>query len=176
MRGELARLQKETGIIFVHVTHGQDEALALADRVVLMNAARIEQSGTPHEVFERPATEFVARFMGGHNVVEIERRPHAVRTDRVRIAEAGTATGAARPATVARVEYLGRQVELALEGQGSEQANGQGTDELTASLDAGEYAARPWRTGERVEISWNPEDLHPLAPSPNLAAVQNPAD
>ena len=181
MRGELARLQKETGIIFVHVTHGQDEALALADRVVLMNAARIEQSGTPEEVFECPATEFVARFMGGHNVVMIDRRPHAVRTDRVRVAAAGsTAHGAgaagAWHATIARVEYLGRQVELSLDGRGNGQQNGQGTDELTASLDAGEYAARPWRTGERVEVSWNPEDLHPLSPSPDLSAVRTPAD
>ena len=165
MRGELARLQKETGIIFVHVTHSQDEALALADRVVLMNAARIEQSGAPHEVFERPETEFVARFMGGHNVVEIERRAHAVRTDRIRVGEPAGSAGADRMATVERVEYLGRHVELSLSGEGGES---EAADGLTASIDAADYAARPWRTGERVAVSWNPEDLHPLAASPPI--------
>ena len=69
MRAELRRLQKRLGIPFVHVTHGQDEALALADLVVVMNKGRIEQAGTPEDVFEKPATEFVARFLGGHNVI-----------------------------------------------------------------------------------------------------------
>ena len=70
MRAELARLQRELGVTFVHVTHGQDEALALADRIVLMNDARVEQAGTPWQLFNEPRTEFVARFMGGHNVLE----------------------------------------------------------------------------------------------------------
>ena len=69
MRAELRRFQKQLGIPFIHVTHGQDEALALADLVVVMNKGRIEQIGTPRDVFEKPATEFVARFLGGHNVI-----------------------------------------------------------------------------------------------------------
>ena len=69
MRAELRRLQRSLGIPFIHVTHGQDEALALADLVVVMNKGKIEQAGSPREVFEKPATEFVARFLGGHNVI-----------------------------------------------------------------------------------------------------------
>lgn len=69
MREELKRLQTELGISFVHVTHSQEEAMALADLVVVMNEGRIEQFGSPREVFERPASVFVARFIGGHNVL-----------------------------------------------------------------------------------------------------------
>jgi putative spermidine/putrescine transport system ATP-binding protein len=69
MRAELKRLQTDLGISFVHVTHSQEEAMALADLVVVMNDGRIEQAASPREVFERPATAFVARFMGMHNVI-----------------------------------------------------------------------------------------------------------
>ena len=74
MRAELKRLQRELGITFIHVTHSQEEAMALADLVVVMNEGRIEQQGSPREVFNRPRTEFVARFIGGHNVVTAARR------------------------------------------------------------------------------------------------------
>src|SRR3954464_8976856 len=70
VRAELKRLQKELGISFIHVTHSQDEAMALADLIVVMKSGLIEQVGTPHEVFTKPATEFVARFMGGHNIIK----------------------------------------------------------------------------------------------------------
>ena len=83
MRAELKRWQKELGMTFVHVTHSQEEAMALADLVVVMSHGRIEQSGTPHEVFNAPRTEFVARFIGGHNVIRAPRPPApiAVRAD-----------------------------------------------------------------------------------------------
>ena len=64
MRAELKRWQQELGFTFVHVTHSQEEAMALADQVVVMNNARIEQAGSPREVFNAPRSEFVARFMG----------------------------------------------------------------------------------------------------------------
>ena len=69
MRAELKKLQRELGITFIHVTHSQDEAMALADLVVLMNGGRIEQKGSPREVFNHPRSEFVARFIGGHNIM-----------------------------------------------------------------------------------------------------------
>ena len=96
MRAELRRLQLSLGIPFIHVTHGQDEALALADLVVVMNKGRIEQAGSPREVFEKPATEFVARFLGGHNVIETPAGKIAVRADRVKVMAAGSNADAHR--------------------------------------------------------------------------------
>ena len=69
MREELKRLQLELGISFVHVTHSQEEAMALADLVVVMNDGLIEQTGAPRDVYNKPKTAFVARFIGGHNVL-----------------------------------------------------------------------------------------------------------
>src|ERR1700687_3977300 len=69
MRQELKRLQRELGISFIHVTHSQEEAMALADLLVVMGSGPRRQIGTPREVFERPSSEFIARFIGGHNVL-----------------------------------------------------------------------------------------------------------
>ncbi len=69
MRSELKSLQKELGITFVHVTHTQPEAIALADMVVVMDHGRIDQAGTAQDIFARPTTPYVARFMGGQNVL-----------------------------------------------------------------------------------------------------------
>ncbi len=76
MRAELRRLQKELGITFIHVTHSQEEALALADQVVVMDHGYISQSGSAREVFRCPDNEFVARFIGGHNVFTGEYQQH----------------------------------------------------------------------------------------------------
>ncbi len=89
MRAELKRLQRELGISFIHVTHGQDEALALADEIVVMNNAKIEQAGPARDVFNAPRTEFVARFMGGHNVVALPQGRFALRCDEIRLDPAG---------------------------------------------------------------------------------------
>ena len=85
MRQELQRLQRELGISFIHVTHSQDEAMALADSIIVMNEGRIEQAGTAREIFNEPRTRFVARFMGDHNVLDVDGTLLAVRTDKVRL-------------------------------------------------------------------------------------------
>jgi putative spermidine/putrescine transport system ATP-binding protein len=69
MRGELRRMQQELGITFIHVTHTQLEAIAVADMVVVMEQGRIEQAGTAHEIYTLPRSAYVARFMGGQNVL-----------------------------------------------------------------------------------------------------------
>ncbi len=69
MRGELKRLQRELGITFIHVTHTQLEAIALADLVVVMDQGRIEQAGSAQAIYSEPQTAYVARFMGGQNVL-----------------------------------------------------------------------------------------------------------
>src|SRR5207342_1169839 len=68
VREELKRLQRELEITFIHVTHAQDEAMAMADVMVVMEDGVIRQFGAPREVFERPVNPFIARFIGGHNV------------------------------------------------------------------------------------------------------------
>ncbi len=85
MRTELKNLQKKLGITFIHVTHSQEEALALADLVVVMNKGVIEQSDTPYNVFNKPKNEFIAHFVGSHNVVQVGAKKYAVRMDQIKI-------------------------------------------------------------------------------------------
>ena len=66
---ELKRIQAEVGITFVYVTHDQEEALTMSDRIAVMHAGRVEQVGTPEELYERPATRFVADFIGSTNLL-----------------------------------------------------------------------------------------------------------
>jgi spermidine/putrescine transport system ATP-binding protein len=69
MQLELKRIQHEVGITFVHVTHDQEEAMTMADRIAVMNTGRVDQLGTPTELYERPATAFVAGFLGVSNLL-----------------------------------------------------------------------------------------------------------
>ncbi|MBP1911028.1 ABC transporter ATP-binding protein [Thermococcus stetteri] len=72
LRGEIRRIQKELGITTVYVTHDQEEAMAVSDRIAVMNSGRIEQIGTPLELYYHPKTEFVAKFLGLSNILELE--------------------------------------------------------------------------------------------------------
>jgi spermidine/putrescine transport system ATP-binding protein len=83
MQLELKRIQHEVGITFVHVTHDQEEAMTMADRIVIMNGGRIEQLGTPSELYENPRTSFVAGFLGVSNLL----RGEVVGADKVRLAD-----------------------------------------------------------------------------------------
>src|ERR1700760_1479842 len=108
MRTELKRLQRELGITFIHVTHGQDEAMALANLVVLMNAGRIEQQGSPRDIFNHPRTEFTAKFIGGHNVIAVGGESFAVRNDCLILKKPGAVIdGPSIAGTVSDVEYQG---------------------------------------------------------------------
>jgi putative spermidine/putrescine transport system ATP-binding protein len=158
MRAELRQMQKRLGIPFVHVTHGQDEAMALADLVVVMNKGRIEQAGSPREVFERPATEFVARFLGGHNVIATPAGAIAVRADRLTLHANGVAANDTRLNAVIRgIEYQGTHYQIALE-------NG-ANSELTATVSDAAFAATPLSVGDSVAVRWADEDIHALSPS-----------
>ncbi|WP_157268640.1 ABC transporter ATP-binding protein [Azohydromonas aeria] len=153
MRAELKRWQKELGFSFVHVTHSQEEAMALADQVVVMNAGRIEQQGTPHEVFNAPRTEFVARFMGGHNVLPAGDARVAVRSDRMLLSRGAAAAGDGLAATVQAVEYQGTYVLLTLASAAGE---------IAAMLPEAAFDAAPWAPGEAATVSWRAEHAHAL--------------
>jgi putative spermidine/putrescine transport system ATP-binding protein len=155
MRAELKRWQRDLGFTFVHVTHSQEEAMALADKVVVMNRGRIEQEGTPHEVFNAPRSEFVARFMGGHNVLDLPTGRMAVRTDHTRLSRTGGGLHPLR-CTVRGTEYQGTYVLVTLQRDDVDGADG----ELSAMLPEHEFHAAPWRPGEPAHVSWT--EAHPL--------------
>ncbi|MBO0905421.1 ABC transporter ATP-binding protein [Jiella sonneratiae] len=154
MRAELKRYQRDFGISFVHVTHSQEEAMALADMVVLMNDGRIEQVGSPREVFNAPRTRFVAQFMGSHNIVPDGERSFAVRADRLRLSASPGGVAGTR-ATVTDVEYQGMTVNVAMRCA-------DGTDFL-ATLPEAEYDRMPVAIGDEVAVDWAAADRHELA-------------
>ena len=157
MRAELRRWQKDLGLTFIHVTHSQEEAMALADTMVVMNRGRIEQVGAPRHVYNAPATEFVARFMGGHNVIDTAAGKIAVRTDQLRLSHgAGSAAGLA--GTVTDIEYQGTYVLMGLHAAA---AGGDGA--VSAMLPEALFAERPYTLGETVQMSWAPSQAHALA-------------
>src|SRR5690606_18732853 len=167
--------QRQLGITFVHVTHSQEEAMALADLIVVMNDGRIEQAAPPREIFKRPATAFVARFMGDHNVISGKAAEYrdgtlslavpggatfaaagracepgaladiAIRTDRVRIGEA-RAPGLGFIGIVQNIEYRGASVKLSVSGAG--------IDDFTAILSDDAFFANPPKIGEAVPLCW----------------------
>jgi putative spermidine/putrescine transport system ATP-binding protein len=161
MRAELRRWQKELGLTFIHVTHSQEEAMALADQIVVMNQGRIEQVGRPREVYNAPATEFIARFMGGHNVIQTVDGKLAVRNDHMLIAPAPSSVAPVAngtlPGTVTDVEYQGTYVLLGL--QASDAA---GAREVSVMLPEAQFAACPYAPGDSVELSWRHDHAHPL--------------
>ena len=116
MQVELKRIQQDVGITFVYVTHDQDEALSMSDRLAVFNNGRIEQVGTPAEVYEHPANEFVAGFVGVSNVIEREGRRFTIRPEKVRILEDGDATDDlhVEDGTVVDASYVGQATRYAI--------------------------------------------------------------
>ncbi len=154
MRAELQRWHRELGMTFVHVTHSQEEAMALADLVVVMNQGKIEQQGSSREVFERPRTAFIARFIGAHNVIGTPAGQVAVRSDRtaIDIGDGGL------PVQVRAVEYQGSHVQVHLVTN-----TAAGEDETwVALLRDDEFHARPFEPGQRVSMRWREADAHAL--------------
>ena len=155
MRAELKRWQQELGFTFVHVTHSQEEAMALADQVVVMSQGRIEQTGSPRQVFNAPRSEFVARFMGAHNVIPTAQGLIAVRSDRLKLARAGADN--ARAVAVKAVEYQGTYVQVSVAPQ--EPADTQ----WTVTVPDQEFDAAPLAAGDAAYVSWASSEAHALA-------------
>ncbi|MDA7425625.1 ABC transporter ATP-binding protein [Thalassococcus lentus] len=151
MRAELKRLQRELGISFIHVTHGQDEALALADEIIVMNDAKIEQAGPARDVFNKPRTAFVARFMGGHNVLKLPQGHIALRSDEMIVTtpDEGRIDG-----RVIGVEYQGTHIALTAEVAGGQ--------EVTALMPDASFLDAPKDLGEVIGLQWEDRVAHPL--------------
>lgn len=183
MRAELRRLQQSLGLTFIHVTHSQQEAMSVADTVVVMNDGQIEQTDAPRKVFNEPASAFVAKFIGGHNVlsgnvVELPDESRVLRAGHVDISLPDHASTAAQTVTiradqvslrkslsdastnslqgrVGSVEYHGTtvQVDIELDAERS----------LTAVLSESDYYESPVHIGDDISASWRPESVHVLA-------------
>ena len=142
---ELKRIQEEIGITFVYVTHDQEEALAMSDRVVVMNGGRIEQIGVPHEIYDKPATEWIAGFIGDTNFIRARRKGGRGAAGAPSHHGVG---GAGVPGTVATTMVIGPAVQCLVrldDGQevlAREQRSGAG-----AGIEA-------LAEGERVSVSW----------------------
>ncbi len=151
MQLELKRIQTELGTTFVYVTHDQDEALAMSDRIAVMSDGRIEQVGTPREIYEQPETAFVADFIGSLNVLEVDGKRVAVRPERVHISQPDGPVdgGAARLlGTVADVVYLGMYTQFHVTTE-------PGT--IVCHRIADNTPADAFAVGSRVAVSWDPE-------------------
>jgi spermidine/putrescine transport system ATP-binding protein len=180
---ELKRIQREVGITFVYVTHDQEEALTMSDRIAVMSDGRIEQLADPEEVYERPATTFVAGFIGVSNlmpaavqegsVVRIDDGPtvrahtdgfspgercHAVvRPEKLRVALVDAAADGALPSVEGVVEsslYLGTSTQIAVQ-----LPNGAHLTVLVPNVDDAERQRLPGG-GARVRLSWEPDHMH----------------
>jgi putative spermidine/putrescine transport system ATP-binding protein len=155
MRAELKSWQRELGITFIHVTHGQDEAMALADMIVLMHDGKIAQVGSPREVFNAPATEFVAKFMGGHNIIARDGKRFAVRSDRFTVqAKKPAAKSNAIAGTISEVEYQGTAFHVTLKSRDG--------DNLVLQLDETSFDKTPLEVGADIYAIWEPASAHAL--------------
>ena len=155
----LKSLQQDLGITFVYVTHDQDEALTMSDRLAVFNEGRIEQLGAPAEVYERPSSAFVAGFVGVSNELERDGRRYAVRPEKIHLSDAGTTPASGMHAETGRIRdvvYAGMVTRfiVALDRGGELQVIRQNLETSSAeALDAkGRTVLLEWRPEHQLEI------------------------
>jgi len=168
MQIELKRIQREVGITFVYVTHDQEEALTMSDRIAVMNQGHVEQVASPTDVYERPATEFVAGFIGVSNIIDRDGRRITVRPEKVRLLapDDPAPPGAhVEPGTIVEVTYLGvlTRFVVALDGGDRLVAVRQNLENPADDLD---QSARP------VRVAWRPDQEYEI--NPQLPSQEDP--
>jgi len=146
---ELKQLQQELGMTFVYVTHDQEEALTMSDRIAVFNHGRIEQVGTPGEMYEHPATAFVAGFIGTSNILRRDGRTFTVRPEKIRLLPLEAEQG--EPGTVRATAYLGPSTKfvVSLDGGGELTVVQQNLETRSEDIDRME--------GRRVRLHWQPD-------------------
>jgi putative spermidine/putrescine transport system ATP-binding protein len=161
MQVELKAIQREVGITFVFVTHDQEEALTMSDRIAVFDQGRIAQVGTPAEIYERPATAFVASFVGTSNLLdgEVAHRivgtpgTYNIRPEKIRVlkesAEADEPEHATATGTVAEVVYLGDATRFLVDLDGGGRLTALQQNLETSSEDVAAYR------GTRVRLQWH---------------------
>jgi putative spermidine/putrescine transport system ATP-binding protein len=158
MQLELKRIQKKVGITFVYVTHDQEEALTMSDRMAVMANGRIEQIGPPQEVYERPATEFVAGFIGISNLLERDGIRFVVRPEKLRMLEEEEKADAGmsvEPGTLEQVVYVGMSTRYIVRLD-----RGEHLVAVRQNMDAPGQALQ--EEGRRVRLAWAPDHTYVL--------------
>ena len=151
MRSELKNIQKKLGITFIHVTHSQEEALALADVAVVMNNGIIEQFDTPYNIFNKPKNEFVANFVGSHNVVYLKDKKIAVRMDQMSIVK--TKKSNDNTMIIEDIEFQGENVKLMCSNQNIN---------LQILVDDKLFFKNEFKLDQKVDITWDEKKCHVL--------------
>jgi putative spermidine/putrescine transport system ATP-binding protein len=150
----LKALQRDLGITFVYVTHDQDEALTMSDRLAVFNEGRIEQVGSPAEVYEHPQTEFVAGFVGVSNILDRDGRRITIRPEKIRMSNEQAGEG--EPGTVRDVVYVGMVTRFVVDLD----AGGQ-LVVVRQNLETSSQEALA-EQGKRVRLSWRPEHTYEI--------------
>ena len=130
---------------------------ALADQIVVMHDGKIEQAGSPIEVFNKPATEFIAKFMGGHNVVSNQGHLQAIRSDKITISKKAKASKDGLVSFASRIEeieYLGTNVQVS--------AKNDTLGDIIVNLSDQTFFKAPFEIGDSVFLSWKAEDVQML--------------
>ncbi len=172
MQIELKQIQREVGITFIFVTHDQEEALTLSDRIAVFNEGGIEQIGTPTEVYETPATEFVAGFLGLTNMVRVDDARAlfgidsvvSIRPERIRVQHPGTPVAVDETSvagTINEVVYTGPQTRIVINVPTATNPNLQ----LIASQQNVDHAgaAASYGRGTQVQLAWKTEHNYRVA-------------
>jgi putative spermidine/putrescine transport system ATP-binding protein len=156
MQVELKSIQQDVGITFVYVTHDQEEALTMSDRLAVFNHGRIEQIGAPAEVYERPGSEFIAGFVGVSNVLERGGRRFTIRPEKIRLLDGPHDGLHTEPGVVRVVAYAGMVTRylVDLEHGGELQVVRQNLE--TSSSEALEQQGRP------VTVGWSEEHTYAI--------------
>ena len=165
MQVELKELQRSLGITFIFVTHDQEEALTLSDRIAVFNNGKVVQLGTPTEIYERPTTSFVASFVGTSNIFDESLSKsllgrggtNSVRPERIALRETPTAATSSAPGTIAELIYVGTSTRIVVDLDAGKRIivleQNSASDDSTAPSD---------RRGERVHAEWASAAITPL--------------
>jgi putative spermidine/putrescine transport system ATP-binding protein len=150
----LKTLQRELRMTFLYVTHDQEEALTMSDHVAVFNEGRIEQVGSPTEIYERPATEFVAGFVGTSNILERNGKRFSVRPERISM------NGSGEAGTVTDVVFVGSFIRYLVETDAGDRLTvvRQNTDGLSP-VEAGARVHLGWRSDDAYEIHQPPQEV-----------------
>jgi putative spermidine/putrescine transport system ATP-binding protein len=170
MQLELKRIQREVGITFVYVTHDQEEALTMSDRLAVFNQGRIEQLGTPVEVYEQPATDFVAGFIGISNLLERDGRHFTIRPEKIRLLPGGAPAppdgSHIEDGRIEDVVYLGAMTRYLVE-----LADGGRLTAIRQNLDGAAADALGAR-GAAIRVAWRDDQTYEITGQ----AAPGPAD